>query len=75
MIEIRGLGIRKVEVEPFSVVGLVVDLDAADAGRHPEKSATKAVVEGVSLPRLGVAAGTAGLPLVLAAMRTPSAGD
>ncbi len=75
MIEIRGLGIRKVEVEPFAVVGLVVDLDAEDAARHPEKSATMTVIDGVSLPRLGVAAGTAGLPLVLAAMRTPSAGD
>jgi len=70
MIEIRGLGIRKVEVEPFSVVGLVVDLDAADAGRHPEKSATKAVVEGVSLPRLGVAAAADPFPLVLAYLKT-----
>jgi len=75
LIEIRGLGIRKVEVEPLAVVGLAVDLDAADAARHPEKSARTTVIDGVSLPRLGVAAGTAGLPLVLAAMRTPSAGD
>ena len=37
MIEIRGLGIRKVAAEPAAVVGLVVDLDAADAARHPEK--------------------------------------
>jgi len=75
LIEIRGLGIRKVEAEPLAVVGLVVDLDAADGARHPEKAAAKAIVDGVSLPRLGVAAGTDGLPLVLAAMRTPSAGD
>jgi hypothetical protein len=34
-----------------------------------------AVIDGVSLPRLAVAAGTDGLPLVLAAVRTPSAGD
>ena len=75
MIEIRGLGIRRVEVEPVAVVGLVVDLGAADAARLPEKPATTAVIEGVSVPRLAVAAGTAALPLVLAAMRTPSAGD
>jgi serine kinase of HPr protein (carbohydrate metabolism regulator) len=75
MIEIRGLGIRKVEVEPLAVVGLVVDLDVADGARHPEKAAAKAVIDGVTLPRLGVSAGTAGLPLVLAAVRTPSAGD
>ena len=75
MIEIRGLGIRKVEVEPLAVVGLIVDLDAADGARHPEKASAKTVVEGVTLPRLGVAAGTAGLPLVLAAVCTPSASD
>jgi len=75
MIEVRGLGIRKVEAEPLAVVGLVVDLDAVDAVRHPEKAAATAVIDGIALPRLGVAAGAAGLPLVLAAMRTPSAGD
>jgi len=74
MIEIRGLGIRKVEVEPLAVIGLVVDLDAADVARHPEKAAATAVIDGIALPRLGVAAGTASFPLVLAAMRTPSAG-
>ena len=74
MIEIRGLGIRKVEVEPLAVIGLVVDLDAADVARHPEKAAATAVIDGIVLPRLGVAAGTASFPLVLAAMRTPSAG-
>ena len=75
MIEIRGLGIRKVEVEPLAVIGLVVDLDAADVARHPEKAAATAVIDGIALPRLGVAAGEDGLPLVLAAVRTPSAGD
>ncbi|MFY9788100.1 MAG: HPr kinase/phosphatase C-terminal domain-containing protein [Pseudolabrys sp.] len=75
MVEIRGLGIRRVDVEPVAVVGLVVDLGAGDAARLPEKPATTAVIEGVSVPRLAVAAGTAALPLVLAAMHTPSAGD
>ena len=75
MIEVRGVGIRKVEIEPLAVVGLVVDLDAADAARHPEKAAATAVIDGIALPRLGVAAGTAGLPLVLAAMRTAPAGN
>src|SRR4029450_5956313 len=31
-IEIRGLGIRRIEFEPIAVVGLVIDLDANDAG-------------------------------------------
>jgi HPr kinase/phosphorylase len=75
MIEICGLGIRRIEFEPVAVVGLVVDLDAADAGRVPEKRATSVVIAGVTLPRLAVAAGMAAFPLVLAALHTPRAGD
>ena len=75
MIEIRGLGIRRIEFEPVAVVGLVVDLGAGDAARNPEEKATSTIIDGVTLPRLAVAAGMAALPLVLAALRTPSAGD
>jgi serine kinase of HPr protein (carbohydrate metabolism regulator) len=75
MIEIRGLGIRRVEFDPVAVVGLVVDLDAEDAGRLPDQKATRVAIDGVKLPRLAVAAGMAALPLVLAALRTPSTGD
>jgi HPr kinase/phosphorylase len=75
MIEIFGLGIRRTEFEPVAVVGLVVDLDAGDAGRLPEKRTTSVVIAGVTLPRLAVAAGMAALPLVLAALRTRRAGD
>jgi serine kinase of HPr protein (carbohydrate metabolism regulator) len=74
MIEIHGLGIRRVEFEALAVVGMLVDLAAADAGRHPEKKAASAVVGGVTLPRLAVADGMAALPMVLAALRTPSSG-
>ena len=35
LIEIRGLGIRRLPFEPVAVVGLVVDLGAADAERLP----------------------------------------
>jgi serine kinase of HPr protein (carbohydrate metabolism regulator) len=72
MIEIRGLGIRRLEFEPAAVVGLVVDLDAGDTDRLPEQKATNVVLDGVELPRLAVATGMAALPLVLAALRTPS---
>ena len=75
MIEIHGLGIRRIDFEPVAVVGLVVDLAAGDAARYPEESGTSATIDGVTLPRLAVAAGTAALPLVLAALQTPSAGD
>ena len=35
LIEVRGLGIRRLAYEPVAVVGLVVDLAAADAQRLP----------------------------------------
>ncbi len=70
MIEIRGLGIRRLVFEPLAAVGLVVDLGASDTARHTGPEAGKTVISGVSLARLGVAAGMEALPLLLAALRT-----
>jgi HPr kinase/phosphorylase len=64
LIEVRGAGILRLPYEPCAVVGLVVDLDAAEAERLPE--ITHAEIEGLSLPRLAVARGDAALPAVLA---------
>jgi HPr kinase/phosphorylase len=75
LIEIHGLGIRRMDFEPMAAVGLVIDLSAADAGRHPALSATRTEVEGVSLPRLAVAPGMPALPLVLAFLKLPPSGD
>ena len=75
MIEIHGLGIRRTAFEPLAVVGLIVDLAAADGRRHPEPEATIALIAGVTVPRLAVAAGMAALPLVLATLRTLPAGN
>jgi HPr kinase/phosphorylase len=72
LLEVRGLGIRRLDYEPIAVVGLVVDLAAADAERLPAAGAT--VISGVELPRLAVAAGVSPLPAVLAALRS-AAGD
>jgi HPr kinase/phosphorylase len=72
LIEIHGLGIRRVEFEALAVVVMVVDLAAGDASRHPDALST--AVAGVTLPRLAVAAGMPALPMVLAALRTPSRG-
>ena len=66
MIEIRGIGIRQLPYEPSAVVGLVVDLAAADAERLPDTDGQYAVIAGVTLPRLAVAAGHEALPAVLA---------
>ena len=75
LIEIRGLGIRRLLFEPVAVVGLIVDLAAADAGRLPAREAGQTTLEGVVLPRLAVAAGQAALPLLLAFLGTPPAAN
>ena len=75
LIEIRGLGIRRLAYEPLAAVGLVVDLAAPDAERHPAQEAGKAEIAGVPLPRLAVAAGIDPLPAVLAQLTTLTAGN
>ncbi len=70
LIEIRGLGIRRLPYEPVAVAGLVVDLAAADAGRLPARDAAGTAISGVILPRLAVAPGQNPLPLVLAWLGT-----
>jgi HPr kinase/phosphorylase len=66
LIEVRGAGIRRLAHEPSAVVGLVVDLAAADAERLPGADGHAVVIAGVSLPRLAVAEGQEALPAVLA---------
>lgn len=73
LIEVRGLGIRRAAYEPLAVVGLVVDLAAADAVRLPACEAGETVIEGTNLPRLAVAPGQPALPLLKAFLKLPPA--
>jgi HPr kinase/phosphorylase len=68
LVEIRGLGIRRCEFEEEAVVGLVVDLSAADAERLPPPEALLERISGVQIPRIPVGPGYAALPLVIAAL-------
>lgn len=74
LIEVRGLGIRRVPFEPLAVVGLVVDLGAADSERLPPPANASTTVAGIPLPRLAVAAGTDPLVVLFAALRTAESG-
>jgi HPr kinase/phosphorylase len=74
-LEVHGLGIRRLAFEPIAAVGLVIDLSAADAERHPAPSAGRTDIEGISLPRLAVAPGMPAMPLVLAFLKMPPSGD
>jgi len=74
LVEVRGLGIRKVPFEGTAVVGLVVDLAAPDSERLPERKSAIAEVAGIALPRLAVAPGEDPLPLLIAALHTTDSG-
>lgn len=65
LLEVRGVGVLRMAHEPCAVVGLVVDLAAADAERLPQGEHRQTEVAGIKLPRLAVADGVAALPLVL----------
>jgi HPr kinase/phosphorylase len=70
LVEVRGVGLRRLPFEPLAVVGLVVDLAAADSERLPSPAVRTALVEGISVPRLAVAPDADPLPRVLAMFRT-----
>jgi HPr kinase/phosphorylase len=70
LIEIRGLGIRRCDFAEQAVVGLVVDLSAADAERLPAPEALNKTFSGVILPRIPVSPGFQPLPIVIAALST-----
>jgi len=70
LIEVRGVGLLRTVYEPSAVVGLVVDLGAADAERLPQPENRAANLCGISIPRLAVAPATAALPVVLAVINS-----
>lgn len=75
LLEIRGLGIRRLPYEAVATVGLVVDLGAADAERYPPSEAGTTSIAGVFLPRLTAAPGAPALGSVLAYLRTTPAAN
>ena len=70
LIEVHGLGIRRLPHEPVAVVGLVVDLAAPDGARLPAPSSERVTIDGIDLARLAVAGGADPAPLVMAALAT-----
>jgi serine kinase of HPr protein (carbohydrate metabolism regulator) len=73
LIELRGVGILRRDYEPCAVVGLVVDLDAADAERLPHRQTIK--LDGIEVPWLAVASGAAALPAALALITLAGTAD
>jgi HPr kinase/phosphorylase len=73
LLEIRGLGIRRLPWEPVAVISHVVDLAVPDVPRLPERFARETIVDGIILPHLAVSSATDPLTLVLAALITSAA--
>jgi HPr kinase/phosphorylase len=70
LIEIRGLGIRRCDFAEEAIVGLVVDLSAADAERLPPPESFQIRLNGVKIPRIPVGSAYSALPLVVASLTT-----
>ena len=70
LIELRGLGVRRIEHVGEAPVGLVVDLGAGDAQRMPAAEALTTRIDGVEIPRIPVDLRYPPLPLIVAALTT-----
>ena len=75
LIEIRGLGIRRCDFAEQAVVGVVVDLSAADGERMPAPGALFVSIDGVIIPRIPADSAFQPLPLVVAALTTRPSDD
>jgi HPr kinase/phosphorylase len=73
LVEVRGVGVIRLPHEPSAVVGLVVDLGAADAERLPAEGDKTTDIQGISLPRLAVAPNSGPLQTVLALLNSADA--
>ena len=71
LLEVRNVGIRRLDHEPLAVVGCIVDLVAGEAERLPRAGET--VVLGIQLPRLAIGAGADPIAAVLAFLALPPA--
>jgi HPr kinase/phosphorylase len=74
LIEVRGLGVRRLPYEPVAAVGLVVDLGVSNAERLPTESERTATIASVTLPRLALAPCADATAVLLAALGTVEAG-
>jgi HPr kinase/phosphorylase len=70
LIEVRGVGVRRLAYEAVAVAGLVIDLGAADSERIPAPAAQTAEINGIRLPRLPIATGADALSAVLATLNS-----
>jgi HPr kinase/phosphorylase len=73
LLEIRGLGIRRLPYEMLAVVGMVIDIDAP-ADRMPDQAALETSISGITLPRLALPPEADAWPVLLARLGRPDSG-
>jgi len=73
LLEVRGLGLRRLPWEPAAVAGWIVDLAAGDAQRLPGPEQAFAEIEDIRLPRIAIPRGYDILPPILAAVALSAA--
>jgi len=71
LLEVRGLGIQRLQHEPMAVVTWVVDLGVTTPKRMPDSAAAQTIIVGVKVHRLEIARGCDPVPMVLAAITSP----
>lgn len=69
LMEVRGLGIRRIPHRPSVALRHVVDLMAPDAARMPEPGAVREVLQGIEISRIALPA-TASAALIIACILT-----
>ena len=52
LLEVRGLGIRRLPYEPAAVVGLALDLQAHTGSRMPRECERSSEILGISIPQI-----------------------
>jgi HPr kinase/phosphorylase len=73
LIEVRGIGIRRLPHASEAVLGLVIDLAAPDGARLPQPDALHTALDGVIVQRLPIAEGVHPLLPVIAFLTTQDA--
>jgi HPr kinase/phosphorylase len=74
LIEIRGLGIRRLPYESVAVVESVVNL-GEEGQRYPDTQTTITPIRSIKLPQLKIPAAAPPFPAVLAFLTTSAAGN
>jgi serine kinase of HPr protein (carbohydrate metabolism regulator) len=73
LLEVRGLGLRRLAYEPVAALGWVVDLGVDKADRLPQEQDLAATVSSVTLPRIAVRSCADAAAVLLAALRSRDA--